>query len=331
MLESCDRILPKRLAVFAAIVCLIAVLPIRQAEAGHGGGTCAAAPTVVQTQSLNFTTLQVPAASSTYTVSGSGSASGTGTSLYGIASGGAYSISSGSTPETNCSTVTINVSSPSCGATGCTLGSWTGKYGNTNLSGAPPWTVSKLPGGGTNLTLGATATYTSAVPAGSYVPSFTVSVHYDSLPDNSFPQTGNIGFDIPLSIDTVSNVSMGVVQASTAATYTINSAGVLTAGSGTWLSGTLSAGNLLIHGSATQTISISAGSYTSSGQGGGVTVSNATCSYNGGAELPCSLSTQAPPTAAGKTLKLGITTTVNSKQSAGTSATPTFTITVTYT
>jgi hypothetical protein len=330
MLESCNRTFPKTLAAFAAIVFLSAAFPVKYSWAGHGGGgTCAAAPTLVQTQTLNFTTLQVPAASSTYIISSSGGASGTGTSLYGLPAAGSYNISSGSTSETNCSTLTINVSSASCG-TGCTLGSWTGKYGNTTLSGAPPWTATKLPGSGTVLALGATATYTSAVPTGAVTPAFTISVHYDSLADSAFPQTGSMGFDIPLSIDTVANVSIGVVQATTAATYTINSAGVLTAGNSTWLGGTLRAGSLLIHGSATQTISISAGSYTASGQGGGVTISNATCSYNGGAEAPCTLSTQAAPTAAGKTLRLGITTTVNKSQSAGTSATPTFTVTVTY-
>ena len=67
------------------------------------------------------------------------------------------------------------------------------------------------------------------------------------------------------------------------------------------------------------------------GVGGGVSLSAATCAYNGGAAVPCSLSTQAAPTSAGKTLLLGVTVTVNASQTAGTTATPTFTITVVYT
>jgi len=148
----------------------------------------------------------------------------------------------------------------------------------------------------------------------------------------TFSETGAIGFDLPLSIDTVSNINFGHVQANTTGTYTINTSGNVTAtGPGQWINGPTSAGNLLIHGSSTQTISISAGSYVAGGVGNGVKLSNATCAYNGGAAVPCTLSTQAAPTSAGKTLLLGVTVKVsNKKQADGTMATPSFTITVTY-
>jgi len=189
-----------------------------------------------------------------------------------------------------------------------------------------------MPGAGKTLYLGATATYGSSIKAGTYTPAFTIDVNYDSRTPTSFPQTADIGFDIPLSIDTVADVNIGHVKAITTGTYVIDTTGNVTAsGGGQWLNGPTRAGNLLIHGSATQTISISAGSYVNGGISTGVKPTAATCSYNGGAAAACTLSTQAAPTAAGKTLLLGVTVTIsNTKQTDGTTATPSFTVTVTY-
>jgi hypothetical protein len=296
--------------------------------------TCAGVPSLTQLSQLDFSTLQIPAATATLTIApSSGSAtSGTGALLYGAASSGRFSISSGSSSQKNCKKITINVTGTGCGVSGCTLGSWTGKYGTTTLSGPPPWTGLAMPGSGNTLYLGTTATYNSSVRAGTYAPVFTISVNYDSETPTNFPQIGAVAFDLPLSIDTLSDISFGHVEAKAEASYTIDTAGNLTAtGSGQWINGPTSAGRLLIHGSATQTISISADSYVASGTGNGVKLSSATCSYNSGAPKPCSLTTQTPPGAAGKILLLGATVKVNNKQPDGSTATPSFTITVTYT
>jgi len=292
--------------------------------------------TVNQSTQLNWGTLQIPSGSTTSTIAGtsSGTTSGTGTLLYGTTSSGEYTIrESVSRRQSGCTSLTINVMSASC-APGCTIGSWTGKYGATTLRGAPPWTGLNAPGiESKKLYLGATLTYTSAAKAGSYTPAFTISTNCNNTSTISdFPQTAAVGFDIPLSIDTVTDVNIGHVQALTTGTYTINTSGTVTAtGAGQWINGPTSVGNLLIHGSATQTISISAGSYVAGGSGGGVSLSAATCAYNGGAPAPCSLATQAAPTAAGKTLLLGVTVTVGNKtQADGSTATPSFTVTVTY-
>ena len=312
------------LALIAAIFCC----PVRAFAA------CAGVPSAAQTKQLNLATLQIPAASSTFTVAATaaGTTSGTGTKLYGTAASGQFSISQGSSSQTGCTTVTINVTGTSCGATGCSLGSWAGKWGATVLSGSPPWTGLAMPGAGRTLILGTTATYTSAVSAGTYVPAFTISVNYNSLAPTIFPEAGAIAFDVPLSIDTLSDINIGHVKATTTGTYTISTSGNVTAtGSGQMLYGSTSAGKLLIHGSASQTISISAGSYIAGGTGSGVKLSAATCSYDGGTTSACTLTTQSPPTSAGKILLLGITVTVsNTTQAAGSTATPSFTVTVIY-
>jgi hypothetical protein len=137
-----------------------------------------------------------------------------------------------------------------------------------------------------------------------------------------------VTFDIALTLTRISNISFGRVRALTAATYVINTAGVVTtSGAGQWLYGTRTAGNVLIRGSATQTINISVGSYVANN---GVTLSAATCSYNGGPSGACALTAQAAPTASGRTLLLGVTATVSGTQAAGSSAAPRFTLTVVY-
>jgi hypothetical protein len=139
--------------------------------------------------------------------------------------------------------------------------------------------------------------------------------------------TTNISFDTALTLTKVSDVSIGAVKALTASTYTITTAGVVTAtGSGVWLYGTKTAGNITIVGSTTDTLSISVGGYTAQN---GVTPANATCSYNGGAAGSCTIPAAAAP-GAGKTLLIGVDAQVSGTQAAGTAATPTFTVTVVY-
>jgi hypothetical protein len=140
--------------------------------------------------------------------------------------------------------------------------------------------------------------------------------------------TVNVSFDTPLTLTVVSNVSFGAVAAGVASTYTITTAGVVTAtGSGQWLYGTKTAGNITIAGSTTDTVNISVGGYTANG---GVTPQNATCAYNGGAAGSCTINTAVAP-GAGKTLLIGVDAVVSGTQAAGATATPSFTVTVTYT
>ncbi len=139
--------------------------------------------------------------------------------------------------------------------------------------------------------------------------------------------TANIAFDAPLSMTKNSDINFGVVRAGINDVYTISTAGVVTAaGAGGTVFGTPTAGNITISGSTTQTIDISAGSYTANN---GVTPSNARCAYNGGASAACSLTTQAAP-GAGKTLLVGVDATVTGSPAAGATAAPTFVITVVY-
>jgi hypothetical protein len=139
--------------------------------------------------------------------------------------------------------------------------------------------------------------------------------------------TANIAFDTPLAITKNSDIQFGTVKAGAAATYTISTAGTITAaGSGVWLLGTPAPGSLTISGSNTQTIDISVGSYSANG---GVTPANATCSYNGGAAGTCAITGAMAP-GVGKTLLLGVDAVVDGTQAAGATAAPTFVVTVIY-
>lgn len=139
--------------------------------------------------------------------------------------------------------------------------------------------------------------------------------------------TANIAFDTGLTLTKNADINFGTVEALVAETYTITSAGVVTAlGAGQILYGTPAAGDISIVGSTTQTIDISVGSYTANN---GVTPQNATCNYNAAGAGTCALSGVAAP-AAGKTLLLGVQAVVDGTQAAGSSAAPTFVITVVY-
>jgi len=296
---------------------------------------CSNALNIVQTSPLNMGTLQTPASSGSFTVAGnaSGSTSGTGTLLYGTTSSASFQLTDKPSLQLgSCdATITISVADISCGL-GCLLGSWTGQYNGVTLKGSPPWSGLPRAGTGKTLYLGATATYNAFAWPGVRSPLIAVSAGYDALLPSLISAASSLAFDVPLSIDTLADINLGHVAANTTGTYTINTSGtVTTTGGGQWINGTTNAGQLLIHGSATQTISIYAGSYIAGGTGGGVQISNATCAYNGGAAASCSLAGQAPPTSAGKILLIGATVNVtNQSQPEGSTATPTFTITVTY-
>lgn len=139
--------------------------------------------------------------------------------------------------------------------------------------------------------------------------------------------TANISFDTPLTLTKVSDINFGTVKAGVADTYTISTAAAVTAaGSGQWLFGTKTAGNITVVGSSTNTVNISVSGLTADG---GVTLANPTCKYGTGSVGTCALNAQVGP-GAGKTLLVGIDAVVDGTQVAGATAAPSLTVTVVY-
>lgn len=137
----------------------------------------------------------------------------------------------------------------------------------------------------------------------------------------------NISFDTALSIVKGKDISFGTLKASQSGTYTLSTSGsVIASDNGVWFGGSPQPGSVTIAGSTTQAINISANNYAASN---GVTPSGATCSYNGGPSIPCSLASQEPP-GLGKVLLLGVTVVVDGSQAMGSTATPSFEVVVTY-
>lgn len=142
--------------------------------------------------------------------------------------------------------------------------------------------------------------------------------------------TANIRFDTPLNVSTVTDIDFASVTAGNASTYRVSTAGAVStvAGTGSVVLGSPNAGSVSISGSATQAITIATSGYTAQG---GVTPSAATCAYDGGAAAACDgagIVGAAP--AGGKTLLVGVDVAVDGSQSAGDTATPSFTVTVLY-
>ncbi|MBI3441667.1 MAG: hypothetical protein HY052_07700 [Proteobacteria bacterium] len=137
--------------------------------------------------------------------------------------------------------------------------------------------------------------------------------------------TASVAFDTPVLMTKVSDINFGAVKAGVADTYTITTVGNVTAAGGDqWVSGTKTPGNINISGTATGAVNISVSGYTTSG---GVTLANATCSYDGAASGPCAIN-GAPAPGAGKTLLLGVDAVVDGTQTPNTTASPGFTVTV---
>jgi hypothetical protein len=139
--------------------------------------------------------------------------------------------------------------------------------------------------------------------------------------------TANIAFDTPLNLTKTADINFGTETAANASTYQITTAGAITTtvGTGAYLYGATHAGSITIAGPTADTLAISVGGYTVNN---GVTPSNASCAYNGGAAVtPCSYAAAVAP-GAGKTLLLGVTVAADGTQAAGTTAAPTFTVTV---
>ncbi len=140
--------------------------------------------------------------------------------------------------------------------------------------------------------------------------------------------TANISFDTPLSLTSVSSIQFGTVKAAQAGTYVISTAGAVTpSGGGVWLFGTPAAGNLTVAGSTTQTITISTGSYVANG---GVTPSAATCKYGAAAAAACDGGQSVAAPGASTTLLLGVQVVSDATPVAGSTSTPSFTVTAVY-
>ena len=139
--------------------------------------------------------------------------------------------------------------------------------------------------------------------------------------------TANIAFDTAIALTKNADIDFGIVEAGVADTYTITTgAAVTAAGVGEVLGGSPAAGDITIVGSAAQTVAITVGSLVANN---GVTPANITCAYDGGGSAACALAGQAAP-GAGKTLLLGADAVVDGTQAAGSSAAPTFVVTVVY-
>jgi hypothetical protein len=142
----------------------------------HGKSAAAQTITIAQNQQLRFGVLQVPASGShTRTVSTAGATSGTGIELLSspAAQAGQFTLSC-SASCTGSWNITINATNVVTGNAALSIGSWTGNYIgvpiNIPSSGNPKCNSAKT------LLLGATATYTSAIPEGAYTPTYDVVV-----------------------------------------------------------------------------------------------------------------------------------------------------------
>jgi hypothetical protein len=280
--------------------------------------------TLTQNQQLNFGTLQIPSSGSqNFGVNPVGGTAGNGTLLYGIPANGDYTIKCTGTCT---SAISLSITSGST-CTGLTsIGSWLGNYNNGGANGALPFSGLANPGAsGKDFKVGAGATYTSSATAGTCTPTFTINLTETGT--TNFTENASIGFDVGLALNKNSDINFGTVTAANASTYRISTAGAVStvSGTGTQIYGTTSAGSITITGSASDTITISAGSYTANN---GVTPSNATCSYKGAAATACLVTGAAP--GSGTTLLLGVDVAADGSQAAGTTAAPTFVVSATY-
>ena len=268
---------------------------------------------------LDFGGLQKPSSTKTFAVNLSDVTSGTGTLLYGSPSHGKYNIKDNNAcgGTTICITVT-----DTGGATGVTLGSWILNYNGASITNGQCGLANPAT---TPLLIGATATFTSGVSIGAQSPTFNIHVVENGNTED-ISETALIAFDIPLSINTVSNINFGTVKAGQAGTYVMSPAGDITPSVGGVLEGgTTAAGQLTIIGSTTQAITISDDNYINNN---GVTISNAKGSYAGGTAKALPFNAAAP--GAGTTLMLGVKVHADGTQASGATATPTFDVTVVY-
>jgi len=139
--------------------------------------------------------------------------------------------------------------------------------------------------------------------------------------------TATARFVTPLTLTKIKDLDFGVLMPKRAATYTLNTAGVVSTNTGLILSGPSQAGEMLIKGKSNQTIDINAGNF---GTNQGVSIIAVRCKYDVAAEANCNMTNQPAPGAAGKTLLIGARILVNGTQAPSVVAVPTFDITVNY-
>jgi len=162
--------------------------------------------------------------------------------------------------------------------------------------------------------------------------SFLAMTAYATNPSTSYSVNVNASFITTISMSTTTAPSFGKLPAglTAASTYAMTTAGVVTpTGTGAAvLSGPPVVGNVLIKGSATQAISISATAGTASG---GVSVTDAQCAYGGGASSDCFTTPLlgAAPGTAGTSLLVAPTISVPAAQAVG-AVTPALNIVVSY-
>jgi len=284
---------------------------------------------VTQLAAVNWGTWQIPGGSGTTAIvtTGSLTTGSTGTKIYGTVSAGNFTVT-GQNGGGSCSTVTISITAAGTCGTGCTLSAPMASW-NGGTATALPLTSATLPStGGTNLKIGATATYGSTVPAASNSIPYDITIQYDSNANQTYPETATIGFDKALSFSAVTGINFGYAKAATVGTYVMSTTGTVTASGGGVLEpgGTTAVGSVTIGGSTSQGITISVGNYVANS---GVTPSLATGKYGAGANDAAFPMNVAAP-GAGTVLKLGVQVVASGTQTNGTTATPTFDVTVVY-
>ena len=140
--------------------------------------------------------------------------------------------------------------------------------------------------------------------------------------------TANIKFDTPLSLTKNNDIQFGTVKARQAGTYVINTANNVTASSGgVWLFGIPAAGSIAVTGSTTNTVTISTSGYTANN---GVTPSAATCKYGAGMAVSCDSGISGAAPGASTPLLVGVQVVADGTQAPGSTATPSFTVSVVY-
>jgi hypothetical protein len=279
--------------------------------------------TATQTSALSYGTWQQPSSGSqTADVTTADAVSGTGTKLYGTTVHGVFSLTSNNAQCTG--TLTINLTD-TAGVAGITLSNFHLVYNGGSIANGATGLVLPTSAGKT-LLVGATITYTSAVTVGAKSPTFNIQMTDSGTgATKANAETATISLDVPVTIAKVSDIDFGTVKTASSV-YTMSTAGAISAtGSGAYLTGTTSAGNLTIGGSTTSTVTISVGNYQANG---GPTPSNAKGAYNGGAAASFPMTVAAP--GGGKTLLLGVDLTATGSEATNTTFTPSFDVTVAY-
>ncbi|MGB9154522.1 MAG: hypothetical protein WCD70_15710 [Alphaproteobacteria bacterium] len=138
----------------------------------------------------------------------------------------------------------------------------------------------------------------------------------------------NIKFDTPLALTNNSNIQFGTVKAGQSGTYVIDTNNSITAsGTGVWLYGTPASGNLSVSGSTTDAVTITTSNYVANG---GVTPSAATCKYGTGTATACDSGIPGAAPGTATPLLVGVQVVADGSQAAGSTATPSFTVSVVY-